>query len=126
MPIAKRLCKETIKDHRISPSVQKSTEFIFYYLFFPVLFPHRRKQSRSVYRVSCFFSPRLAKLYKFSSILSHIVGMRMRNIGGALLLNIVVSTTEVKVIRPTDNEKTQLIFVYRFLRNFDANTTVAG
>jgi hypothetical protein len=38
--------------HRISPSVQKSTgfcrQFICYYLFFPVLFPYRRKQSRSV------------------------------------------------------------------------------
>jgi hypothetical protein len=42
------------------------------------------------------------------------------------LLNIVVSTTEVKVIGQTDNEKKQLKFVYRNLRNFDANTTIAG
>jgi hypothetical protein len=88
MPIVKRLCAvcqaSMCGDHRISPSVQESTgfcrQFICYYLFFPVLFPHRRKQSRSVYRVSYFFSPWLAKPYKCSYIFSHIVVMRMRNI----------------------------------------------
>jgi hypothetical protein len=114
-------------DHQISPSVQESAgfcrQFICYYLFFPVLFPNRRKQSRYVYRVLYLFSPWLAKLYKCSSILSHMVVMRMRNIRGILLLNIVVSTTEVKVIGQTDTEKTKLKFVYRNLRNFDANTT---
>jgi hypothetical protein len=35
-----------------------------------------------------------------------------------------VSTTEVKVIGQTGIEKMQLKFMYRFLGNFDANTTV--